>query len=1084
MRRTSKATHLFWLIIFTLLSMGFAQVRTPDFSADSLAPFGAYPAGNFQTNISFDKTIASYVFEYQGEQTIRYVLSLNDTQTQRGLIKIGVQMDSSDIAFPVSEGGTRYRNQAGDILEPRDFAKVAAVQLTSNSLENNTVYLSYKETYEGVVHTKTIAYTLQGKTLVFHISSDDTNGESNYYGFSFGQSEQTPQARFVNIPYAIEPIVVFGDRWFSSVYLDRTKSNSVEFHPRTWLVSAESVVAYFDTASAEDTQGKIAPLNETGYITVSSQVMDVLPKINNPSSPYREILNDKVVLDLWEVDPTDFNLKGSNSIWQASRKLLESFHEYGLYDLAVIYHEWQWYGHGAKLPVHFPADPDYGTLAEFQKMIDTAQSYGYLFALHENYADMYQTSPKYNAADLAKSSDSSFKNGWFDIFTQQQGYFIAGDKAIKYAEEEGQQIKQAYDPNATYLDVNTGWPPTDYLDLSADNPNEKTTAAATQVMKTLFLHQKNLYQGPLFGEGGVGLGRFDTYYAGYVDGVERTIDNNYLGLIMPDFELQAVKPLMVNQGMGYYGRYFIPPNTEQQWLSPGEADWDLYRASEIAYGHAGFISNATLRSNRFPMRQMRWVMTEYYMLRQLQEEYLSANLTNVKYESNGQMVSLNQALIDQIDFLNPHLSLQYDNGLNLLMNFARTERSTTASADFGFRQGVAGWSYQYWNSAQYKEMKPDIYHWTGNQEICMLWNDGGHPGPGCDPVRTWISPDRLEITVTGQAYDLDPNCGNGVAVSIFKNTDEVWAGNINNGDSTGVAFELKLPLEKGDQLYFQINARGNADCDSTRFDPTIIYQSNNINWEVSANGTTYLLPSTGWVAWNAQTGLTEYSALVDGQRVDYAETPQYLFARGRTGQLQTIGRIATDGAVALVNSDMSGQRDLHMTVASQVLLDGQALIATSQICDLNLIHVDEKHIRFSIHKINGADTVSLTLADLPDAWLGTNGKLPTDLSLQVWQIDSVGQHKGSELPWKVDAIGAALVMDNLVADQWYEIDFEAGRQPPATSIPVTATPTETAVGSSDSASLLVIAGITISTIVVLVVVGWLIAQRKAGAKSS
>jgi hypothetical protein len=130
---------------------------------------------------------------------------------------------------------------------------------------------------------------------------------------------------------------------------------------------------------------------------------------------------------------------------------------------------------------------------------------------------------------------------------------------------------------------------------------------------------------------------------------------------------------MVNHGMGYPARYFN--ESGQPAIDADQVNWDLYRATEIAYGHAGYLTGLGISSeegdayvHRYPLGSLERALVEYYMLQQLQFQYLSANASIILYEDGGQMVGLSQALIDDINFINAKLYIEYDNGLKLYVN--------------------------------------------------------------------------------------------------------------------------------------------------------------------------------------------------------------------------------------------------------------------------------------------------------------------------------------------------------------------------------------------------------------------------------
>ena len=93
--------------------------------------------------------------------------------------------------------------------------------------------------------------------------------------------------------------------------------------------------------------------------------------------------------------------------------------------------------------------------------------------------------------------------------------------------------------------------------------------------------------------------------------------------MIPDYELRRVQPLMANHGVGYYGRFFNEIHGQAP-IDPARVNWDLYRATEIAFGHAGFLSTAQVPAPPLgpwvPMGSMREAFGEYYLMRAVQND--------------------------------------------------------------------------------------------------------------------------------------------------------------------------------------------------------------------------------------------------------------------------------------------------------------------------------------------------------------------------------------------------------------------------------------------------------------------------------
>lgn len=97
------------------------------------------------------------------------------------------------------------------------------------------------------------------------------------------------------------------------------------------------------------------------------------------------------------------------------------------------------------------------------------------------------------------------------------------------------------------------------------------------------------------------------------------------------------------------------------------------------------------------------------------------------------------------------------------------------------------------------------------------------------------------------------------------------------------------------------------------------------NWTVEANGKKYLLPPSGFVA--CCDDLLEYSALLDGHRVDYVSAPDYVYLDAR-GKLIETPEVAADGAVAVRRLE-SGMSVINVHRCSRIVLYPRCFSADS-----------------------------------------------------------------------------------------------------------------------------------------------------------
>ncbi len=159
--------------------------------------------------------------------------------------------------------------------------------------------------------------------------------------------------------------------------------------------------------------------------------------------------------------------------------------------------------------------------------------------------------------------------------------------------------------------------------------------------------------------------------------------------------------------------------------------------------------------------------------------------------------------------------------LKVIATFNPTGSTTyQAQADFSLVQGQRGWSYLASTGAL---LTPDAAAqlWRGAAPYVMLWSSGWHPGSTIDVVRRWTAPQGGRARITGTARDLDAGGGNGVVVLIRHGATVIWQATINNGNTTGVAFDVTVAIRQGERLDFVINSRADNSNDSTFFNPTI-----------------------------------------------------------------------------------------------------------------------------------------------------------------------------------------------------------------------------------------------------------------------
>ena len=414
-----------------------------------------------------------------------------------------------------------------------------------------------------------------------------------------------------------------------------------------WTVSNSSRCPQAGAVYEMKIDGTRQPLCESGYIAVSPELAEVLPNIPNPPSPFIGQLAPRIMLDVWG---------HHGGRYAGDTAILRELKDNGVDHLAIIQHDWQHFGYDVKLPDHLPANPVYGSEDDLRAYGQAARECGYLWALHENYIDLYPDAPSYDPSARVLQADGKPSLAWFNPGTGVQSYGLKCNRALGFARQNSPAAHERYGTTAAYLDVHTCVPPWHQL----DHENGLSTAALARFKVAqdvdLFQFERDTHGGPLFGEGA---NHF--YWAGRCDGVEAQVQGGEDHMPLLEFDLLKLHPQMVNHGMGYYERWLRSGEQTQWGINAGSVfQLDKYRAMEIAYGHAGFIGNA-LTSD------VQAIIREHHLVHPVQRLYASAKAVEIRYEVAGRFLSGGLALLGGDT---SRQRVRYDNGLTVWVNWS------------------------------------------------------------------------------------------------------------------------------------------------------------------------------------------------------------------------------------------------------------------------------------------------------------------------------------------------------------------------------------------------------------------------------
>lgn len=331
------------------------------------------------------------------------------------------------------------------------------------------------------------------------------------------------------------------------------------------------------TFYAPNGNGVFNNLNDTWRISVSKDIMNVLPYPKHPASPFMSQLAGRMFLDI----------KGGT--FETISAQLKNLGDYGVTNCVTIIGNWQYYGYDDALPAQFPANVSLGGDAGMRDLGAAARANSCLFALHQNYTDYYPDYPNYNSSAVMRNADGTPMPAWLNPSTGLQSYATKPSLFIPNARTQSPYTHASYGTNASFIDVNSSATPWWRADRDPVSSGSGMFGIYRDGSIGLWAYERSVEGGPVFGEG-----KNHWFWSGLLDGVEAQfgaeatpITNGPAAPLFVDFDLTRIHPLQVNYGMGYYNRWTSGNTTMITTLA-----LDAYRMQEAIFGHAPYLTDA------------------------------------------------------------------------------------------------------------------------------------------------------------------------------------------------------------------------------------------------------------------------------------------------------------------------------------------------------------------------------------------------------------------------------------------------------------------------------------------------------------
>lgn len=708
---------------------------SPSFT-DRTIPRGATIGG--QESVFFDAPSQTYHLRHtQGGVVTDYVLDLNDQDLSMGTLSMTELTSGIKV---LDDGGVYYAQGFGQaIYPPPAFQLLGTHTLTGHGINGKTVWMDWTDElpkFSGpgtIIRKRRHEFTLEGRGVEVVVQAVDPapGAPDNFFAFNLGGFAKADGGTFTTlepkrIPYMDQIGVTLVDGgWFHTNFVDLFRSGAAIHAPAQWGVTPGGA-RYTEVMSySRQTDFTVLPINEAGWTIISKDIEDLFVESTAPASPHVSDLAGKIGVTLAReaqgnkayVD--DVANLGRMQTWMFDEVYMFKFH-------------WMNRDTNRRAPTHSPPDPDGGLESDFRAIITTALSLGWKVALYTDFFSLDQAqgkddNPHYSETagseiffeSAVKDGDGNYRLGYYineetgvpgsPLYTTR---VLAPKRAHVQLEREAKVMVDDYGVNAAYFDVMTITAPDlivtaqglnvgGVISQDPTSPSDRTIGDAIASYKDLFAQGSIRSGGPVVGEGSFlnFESRYDSLYAGYLDGTYRTLSTadpvagiSYFGETAPvivDYELNVCHDRMFGFGMGQYARFFDPS------LGTGgpvqDDGLDKLRATQIAYGHNGYFltSSAVVQGTDYLTQAQR--VKEYYTMQSLSAEWAGATPQTIHYRNGGSgqpWTKLSDALRQgTIDFQNPVIRTVWSNGLTVIVN-----RSNQTVTELGHQIPIYGWA--------------------------------------------------------------------------------------------------------------------------------------------------------------------------------------------------------------------------------------------------------------------------------------------------------------------------------------------------------------------------------------------------------
>lgn len=494
--------------------------------------------------------------------------------------------------------------------------------IVNQRLAGDTLFVRYKASASKFKANFDCFYTICQKSFVWNI--EELSEKGRVEEIRLGTVSDVTDGKLISIPFLVynpfandsytadRPDLLYTDDLFYFNMFDWYYTNASMYYADRKSIEAGKA-AFNGGVRYYPMNNKVRnPLRERLFYTVSPDVHEVFPTIDNPKSPMRSNQADR----LWAINGgSDLEKLGG---------FVSRMRSKGLEKVSIRYHEEFWREGGESYTFRLEPNPQLGREG-IQKYVRFVQDHDWRIGLYSNYMDYAPVNALWNE-DWVRISrkDGGWGPAWCRCYAPKP-YIGWRQQAIL-----APQIHKIYQPNFSYCDVETCISPMDRVDYDSRVPGAGKFRAVIEYVGLTLLNERRAYQAPVFSEGGT-----HWFYAGLCDGNYAHMDK---GLpVFPDFQLLKIHPLEMDAASNVSG--------------------DEYLAYALAFGNIGILSEGADAVKR------------YAFLQPLQSSYAMIPVVDIAYHNGSEFVSsseaIKQGLLEAV-----RLRLTYESGLIVYVNFA------------------------------------------------------------------------------------------------------------------------------------------------------------------------------------------------------------------------------------------------------------------------------------------------------------------------------------------------------------------------------------------------------------------------------